>query len=441
MLLAAVLTAGCGRGQVMGDKEGEVSQASGERTEEALPDRERQSGGQEDKAREEESFGEHGLTQAEGADPQLLPVCQTRHIYEGILSRLAAAYELPDMELDRQGLYEGSFSISDNQFAVADVDGDGREELIISYTTASMAGMLKIVYGYNPDTMELTRELLDFADTIFYDNGIGMVSAAHNHTLSMDFWPYTLYQYNPQTDQYDFLASVSAWDKGYGDVSYGENIFPEEEDLDGDGIIYEIRTDLNQEAEAIRYDGDDFQTWLSGYLGQAREMEITYEPVAAENFQHFTTDFLSLLRDLAEANNPGSQTDIGWLYIQKSSLEEARQYLSDSYGVQWKENPEFEYEKTGTYEGRETFSLIFMDGGILGYRGQQVDDVTVFGIYPGMDENTAVTTLMSYGFYPKENLENYMITGDGLGNAAVSYKIEDGIITEISVSAYCSYTG
>ena len=141
---------------------------------------------------------------------------------------------------------------------------------------------------------------------------------------------------------------MSAWDKGYGDVSYGENIFPEEEDLDGDGIIYEIRTDLNQEAEAIRYDGDDFQTWLSGYLGQAREMEITYEPVAAENFQHFTTDFLSLLRDLAEANNPGSQTDIGWLYIQKSSLEEARQYLSDSYGVQWKENPEFEYEKTGT---------------------------------------------------------------------------------------------
>ncbi len=67
---------------------------------------------------------------------------------------------------------------------------------------------------------------------------------------------------------------MSAWDKGYGDVSYGENIFPEEEDLDGDGIIYEIRTDLNQEAEAIRYDGDDFQTWLSGYLGQAREMEI-----------------------------------------------------------------------------------------------------------------------------------------------------------------------
>ena len=48
---------------------------------------------------------------------------------------------------------------------------------------------------------------------------------------------------------------------------------------------------------------------------------------------------------------------------------------------------------------------------------------------------------MSYGFYPQENLENYMITGDGLGNAAVSYKIEDGIITEISISAYCSYTG
>lgn len=59
---------------------------------------------------------------------------------------LAAAYELPDMEIDKQSLYDGIYAMSDNWFAVMDVDGDGREELIISYSTSSMAGMFEIVY-------------------------------------------------------------------------------------------------------------------------------------------------------------------------------------------------------------------------------------------------------------------------------------------------------
>ncbi len=80
------------------------------------------------------------------ADRTLLPVYSTRHIYGGILSMLAAAYELPDMEIDKQSLYDGIYAMSDNWFAVMDVDGDGREELIISYSTSSMAGMFEIVY-------------------------------------------------------------------------------------------------------------------------------------------------------------------------------------------------------------------------------------------------------------------------------------------------------
>ena len=282
---------------------------------------------------------------------------------------------------------------------------------------------------------------MDFTHPVYYDNGIVIVSASHNHTLSMDFWPYTIYQYNSQTDQYDFLANVSAWDKTYGDASYTESTFPEDIDLDGNGIIYEIRTDPDWVTEAIRYDEADFHTWISQYLNGAQEIQIDYQPVVFENFQNFTVDHLTLLHNIAEKNTPTSQTDIGWLYIQKSSLKEAEQYLSEHYAIKWRENAEFKNEYIGSYKEKEVFRLIYMDGGILIYSGNQAEDITIFGIYPGIDENTAVTILMSYGFYPKENLENYMITGNGLGNAAVSYQTANGVITEISVSTYCSYMG
>lgn len=373
--------------------------------------------------------------QTTNADRGMMPIYRTRHAYGGILSMLAAAYELPDMEIEKQGLYDGTHSMSNNKFALADIDGDSREELIISYTTASMAGMFEVVYDYNPDTMKLTRELLDSTDMEYYNNGIVIVPASHNHTLSVDFWPYTMYRYNSRTDQYDFLASVNAWDK-----KYGEDQFPEDVDADGDGIIYEIHTNPDG-TSTDRYDTNDFNIWVSQYMNGAQKIQLDFKPVVAENFQSFSTDHLSLLHSIADENMPAAQMDIGWLYIQKSSLEEAEQYLSGHYAVKWTKNAQFEDEHIGSCEGKEVFRLIYMDGGILNYSGNKVEDVTVFGIYPGMDENTAVTTLMSYGFYPKDNLKNYMITGDGVGNAAVSYKTAKGNITEISVSSYCSYMG
>lgn len=463
MLLGAVLTAGCGKQEDIKQAEssGEQSMTAEEYTGTGQPENPQEdtpASGQEtvgsvpaqtESRQEDTTAGDTTVgntadntpVQTEKADHALLPVYRTRHEYGGILSRLTAAYELPDMELDTQGLFDGTYSVSDNRFAVVDVDGDSREELIISYETASMAGTFEIVYDYNPDTMKLTSELMEFPDMTFYANGIVKVMGSHNHTLSVDFWPYTLYQYNSQTDKYDFLAAVSAWDRAYGEVSYEGTAFPEETDLDGDGIVYEIQKDPAGAAEVVRCDEADYNAWISQYMNGAQEVQIDFKPVALENYQNFTVDHLALLRSVAQEKVPASQADVGWIYIQKSSLQEAENYLSGHYGMQWKENKEFEEEHIGSREGKEVFQLVYMNSGILTYCGDRVDDVTVFGIYPGMDENTAVATLMSYGFYPQGNIANYMITGDGFGNAAVSYKVSGGTITEVSVSAYCSYAG
>ena len=49
-------------------------------------------------------------------------------------------------------------TVRDNRFAVTDIDNDGREELLISYSTASMAGMFLAVYDYNPSTNQLKQQ-------------------------------------------------------------------------------------------------------------------------------------------------------------------------------------------------------------------------------------------------------------------------------------------
>ena len=93
---------------------------------------------------------------------QILYAAQVRHYYGGILSQITAAWQLPDGELDTSSLENGFGRMSDNRFAVADIDGDGREELIVCYANASMAGMMEIIYDYDPVLGELKREFTEW---------------------------------------------------------------------------------------------------------------------------------------------------------------------------------------------------------------------------------------------------------------------------------------
>ena len=57
---------------------------------------------------------------------------------------------------------------SGNKFAVYDVDGDGVEELIISFTTTYSAAMQECAYGYDDSTGELYEEYSVYPYTQYY---------------------------------------------------------------------------------------------------------------------------------------------------------------------------------------------------------------------------------------------------------------------------------
>ncbi len=178
----------------------------------------------------------------------------------------------------REFQYDASTNGEGNQFAIYDIDFDGKEELIIQHTTAAVAGMVEVIYDYDSKTKLLKEELRSFPSLTYYNNGIVSADWSHNQGLAGlgDFWPYTLYQYKQESDTYIEIASVDAWNKERADEDYEGNPFPDELDIDGDGFIYFVTAEGTYAQNTV-VDGEEYERWRSSLLGNAKKMEVPYQ--------------------------------------------------------------------------------------------------------------------------------------------------------------------
>ena len=173
--------------------------------------------------------------------------------------------------------------MAQNRFSVCDVDGDGREELILLYTTTIVAGERGFVFDWDEASGELRTQLEEFPLLTFYENGAVMAGWSHNQGNGGSFWPYFLYQYLPETDSYQQVGAVDAWDKALGLEGY-----PDEVDASKTGFVYYITTegDITWDHPV---DASQYQAWLAPYLGEARELSIPYVELTAEQIQMLQT--------------------------------------------------------------------------------------------------------------------------------------------------------
>lgn len=176
---------------------------------------------------------------------------------------------------------------ADNSFAIVDVDGDGQEELLLLWETASMAGMTGRVFGYDGKTVY--EELSVFPSLRFYDNGIVEEDSSHNQNLAGDFWPYFVHQYDAKSGVYQRLGGVDAWDRRVREENTEGDIwpvhFPSDIDEDGDGIVYFI---LPADWDGYYYDvpmvdGADYENWRDSYIDGAKELDIPFQKLTEEN--------------------------------------------------------------------------------------------------------------------------------------------------------------
>lgn len=460
--VGAVFCAGCGAGNGTGQTAGmeqsempgndtgmgkaeaseniaeEVEDASSEETETLT------GSGQDGKPDTEENANSESGDTVSPERAQELWRAQIRHYYGGILSQVIAAWQLPDMELGTGTADDDldSIEMEKNCFAVADVNQDGREELLVRWTTTITAGEIEAVYDYNPVSGEVKREFVAYPALTYYDNGIIKVEWSHNQVPPAEFWPCTFYRYDAESDSYVELGSLRAWDDGIEGWELPDGV-----DVDGDGTVYEIKEagEEYQAYEGFRYNQADVDEWLGGFMEGSKELPLVYHPMAYESFADFTPTYLKMLAEEANKERTDTAADLGLLILKGDHfLDAAQKLLSEKYDVEMEQpEPDFEEWTVGCKDGKELFSFEALNAGHIGYKGEKLGDVTIFGIYPGISVDGAWEKLKAYGFYASSypEVENCLITGEGFGNISIWFSAEDNVVTDITVGPYCAFAG
>ena len=166
-----------------------------------------------------------------------------------------------------------------NKFAVCDVDGDGREELLLSYRTTITAGQGTYVLDYRADTDTLLLQSPDKLglEPTFYENGTVLAPSNHNQGWGGRFWPYSVYRYDSRTDSYSYAGSADAWDREISDQNPDFRPFPEELDVSGSGFLYYLDGDDTPVDEAV------YLRWLEGHTGGTAPLPVEWLALTQQN--------------------------------------------------------------------------------------------------------------------------------------------------------------
>ena len=205
---------------------------------------------------------DYGITPAENS---------TTTAYMSVLTDLYFHFRFPDSESE-WGISIGP--MEDNRFAVFDVDGDGRNELLVEYTSTIVAGQRLLIYDYDAAANRVQLQFQVFPDVTFYDNGAIKAGASHNQGTSGGFWPYDLYFYESSSDSYAWIGSVSAWDQSLPIEGY-----PAEADTSGTGFVYY----LPGSSDPVDY--EVYRQWWDSYMGAAAEVSVPYASLTPEHIQ------------------------------------------------------------------------------------------------------------------------------------------------------------
>lgn len=195
-------------------------------------------------------------------------------------------------------------------FCIADIDSDGREELLFTYDPAVTASTVTVIFDTDGGRIRVQGRV--WPDSAYYTNGVILEAASHNQSYGDTIWPYSVLVYDDSTDSYQVAGSAASMEKPVGEwerlyyVGREYIPFPEELDLDGDGVLYILsepepesesdpeNTDMDAaSASAQVYDDgtwpsriverDEYDAWIGGYLQEAAKIELEWKNFTPEN--------------------------------------------------------------------------------------------------------------------------------------------------------------
>lgn len=352
-----------------------------------------------------------------------------RYLFSEALAKLYWTGEMPD------GTYRDDYS--EGKCGWYDVDNDGGEELIICYDNSSNSLMTYKVYDYDMKTNQIYLEIEGYPSFKFYDNGTIIIEDSHDHSMGSQVWPYSLYDYDKTVDKYNKIAEVEAWDKSVSEKNYSGELFPSELDKDGNGVIYLVK--LNSETQdTYKYDDKEYKEWINSYIGDSQIKNYELIDVERGRIQGFSDYFAALIKNYEDTIKENKHDiDIGVTYIKETdgiyNIKGEIEKLQNFYFAEGKNTDILNSWEDGYYVNVHTVSIQtnFPRNVLYCY---YVDGLTMFGVYPGMDKNTAIKCLSHFDFKGVSN-NKFEIAG-GAEEIYVDLTIENEKVTSINVSSF-----
>ena len=208
--------------------------------------------------------------------------------YDDALLDVLKYYVLPDgTELEYQGPTDWiavKLEYTDD-YAVFDIDGDGREELIISFRTAPSAYHRAYIFEYYTDTHEWHYEGEFTPGSDIYDNGV-IISYGHHANPRSTIMHYGVLRYDPESDTYETLGYVDSWGRDIEiEISGGIGDYPEEYDTDNAGVVY-LLWGFDGTDEIRYYSQSAYEEFLEELYGDSETISIPYNDMVLENLDN-----------------------------------------------------------------------------------------------------------------------------------------------------------
>ncbi len=182
--------------------------------------------------------------------------------------------EVHDNPLDYVYLFDNNKAdIEKCSFAVADVNEDGTDELIVDYTETYTLGMYSEIFTVN-DYNHLVSLGRYGAYPEFYKYGYMVLKASHNQGPGDAIWPYSVYSYSNYSNRFNSVYSAYSIDKNKD--------FPNEynpsEDVDHDGVIYVVNDEKLTKAQ--------YDAYVNAYIPNKNKKNISWKKITNSNINN-----------------------------------------------------------------------------------------------------------------------------------------------------------
>ena len=166
--------------------------------------------------------------------------------------------------------------IEENDFSICDINQDGIDDLIVSFSNTYTVGMYTGVWTFDKNTNSVVQYAKLGVSCDFYNNGTVKVNASHNQSFGQEVWPYTLYHYDNNQHEYVSYANAYCVEKKY---DYNEIEYSIDKDIDKDGVIYYFETDGQKESLTL----EEYSLYVDKYIPESSKINLNWNKLNYDN--------------------------------------------------------------------------------------------------------------------------------------------------------------